>query len=224
MDHAGRKSVPFHVVTPRPPLSASLEPCLNGLFWDKFWGTWLLAFFISLVAVVVAFFTMALWLPHSWYRALLYPGGRPNAFARTLNAANSWAGAIGIAPSVMVSLETRGRLSGRVRCVPLVIANLEGERYVVSMLGEKPDWVRNVRASGGEALMRHGIVEAIRLEEVAVPERAPILQAYLKRAPGARPHFDIAFDAPIEEFVRIAPLVPVFRIVPLPKGFRADIE
>src|SRR6516162_7269854 len=74
VDHAGRKSVPFHVVTPRPPLSASLEPCLNGLFWDKFWGTWLLAFFISLVAVVVAFFTMALWLPHSWYRALLYPG------------------------------------------------------------------------------------------------------------------------------------------------------
>jgi hypothetical protein len=94
------------------------------------------------------------------------------------------------------------------------VAELERDRYLVSMLGENADWVRNVRASNGEAVLRHGIVEQVRLQEVAVSERAPILRAYLKRAPGARPHFDIAVDASLEEFARMAPRVPVFRILP----------
>ena len=95
----------------------------------------------------------------------------------------------------------------------MVVAELGRDRYLVSMLGENSDWVRNVYASKGEAILRHGKVEPIRLQEVAVSERPPILRAYLKRAPGARPHFDIPVDAPIEEFARIAPRVPVFRIL-----------
>jgi len=170
--------------------------------------------FLIIAAALGAFFTMSWWMPRTWYRALLYPGRKPNALSRVLNAAGAWASSIGIAPSLMVSLETKGRLTGRTLRVPLVLAELEHHRYLVSMLGENSDWVKNARASNGEAVLRHGIVEQVRLQEVAVSERPPILRDYLKRAPGARPHFDIPVDASLEEFAHIAPRVPVFRILP----------
>ncbi len=96
----------------------------------------------------------------------------------------------------------------------MVVAEVGRERYLVSMLGEGADWVRNVRAANGEAVLSHGAAQQVRLEEVPVSERAPILQAYLRRAPGARPHFDIDPEAPIEEFARVAPRYPVFRLAP----------
>jgi len=163
---------------------------------------------------LVAFFTMPLWIPNAWYRGLLYPGGRPNALAGCLNSAWAWLGSLGVAPSFMVSLETKGRRTGRISRVPVVVARLGPHRYLVSMLGENADWVRNARASGGEVVIRHGGVEQVRLEEVPASERAPILKAYLRRAPGARPHFEIGPDASIEQFARVAPRYPVFRVVP----------
>ena len=92
--------------------------------------------FLIIAVALAAFFTMSWWMPHTWYRALLYPGRKPNALSRKLNAAGAWASSIGIAPSLMVSLETRGRRCGRIQRVPLVVAELERDRYLVSMLGE----------------------------------------------------------------------------------------
>lgn len=175
----------------------------------------MLAVIIIGVGALIAILTMAWWMPRRWYRELLYPGGRPNAIARRMNSLSAWAGSHGVAPSLMVTLETKGRRTGKTLRVPMVVAEVGGNRYLVSMLGENSDWLRNVRASNGEALISHGIVEKVRLEEVAVAERAPILKVYLKRAPGARPHFDIDMDAPIEEFARVAPRYPVLRIVPI---------
>jgi deazaflavin-dependent oxidoreductase (nitroreductase family) len=168
---------------------------------------------LIMVLLLAAFFTMSWWMPRAWYRGLLYTGGRPNALSRRLNAAQAWVTSRGMTPSLMVTLETRGRRTGKTSSVPLVVAELGGERYLVSMLGENADWVRNVRANG-EAVLRYGTVEKVRLEEVAASERAPILQAYLHRAPGARPHFDIDMNAPLEEFARIAPRYPIFRVLP----------
>ena len=175
----------------------------------------MIALVIIIIGVLVAVLTMAFWMPRKWYRALLYPGGRPNAIARRLNSLSAWAGSRGVAPTLLVTLETKGRRSGKTLRVPMVVAELGGDRYLVSMLGEKSDWLLNVRASNGEAVLSHGVVEKVKLEEVAIAERAPILKVYLKRAPGARPHFDIGVDAPLEEFVRIAPRYPVLRIVPI---------
>jgi hypothetical protein len=169
---------------------------------------------VTILGALVALLTMSFWMPRTWYRRLLYTGGRPNALSRRLNAAQAWISSLGVAPTLMVSLETKGRRSGRTSRVPLVVAELGGDRYLVSMLGENADWVRNARASNGEVVLRHGIVEQVKLEEVATADRAPILRAYLKRAPGGRPHFDIDFNAPLEEFARIAPRYPVFRIAP----------
>jgi deazaflavin-dependent oxidoreductase (nitroreductase family) len=148
----------------------------------------------------------------------LYRGGRPNALARVLNRAWATVHALGIAPNYLVTLEVRGRRSGDAIRLPLVMAVVGGERYLVSMLGDDVDWVRNVRAAGGSAVLQHGRREPVLLEDVAVEERAPILQAYLRCAPGARGHLPIDQHAPLAEFRRIAPRFPVFRVLPAPGG------
>jgi len=124
---------------------------------------------------------------------------------------------LGVAPNYLVTLEVRGRRSGRVIRLPLVMAVVDGERYLVSMLGEA-DWVLNVQASGGNATLLHGRREDVRLQEVAVDQRAPLIKEYLKRAPGARPHVPVDKDAPLSEFEKISEQIPVFRIVPRPPG------
>jgi deazaflavin-dependent oxidoreductase (nitroreductase family) len=142
----------------------------------------------------------------------LYRGGRPNALARQLNRAWATAHSAGIWPSRLATLEVRGRRTGRIVSFPVVIADHEGERYLVSMLGEDTNWVRNVRAAAGRAVLRHGRREHVCLDEVAPDARPPILRRYLAIAPGARPHIPVARDAPVEEFEAIAAQIPVFRL------------
>ena len=144
----------------------------------------------------------------------LYRGGRPNWLASALNACSAGLHALGIAPNYLVTLEVRGRRSGRIVSLPLVMAVVEGKRYLVSMLGPNADWVRNAEAAGGHGTLRHGRREEVHLEEVPADQRAPILRAYLRRAPGARPHVAVDKDAPLSEFEKVAGQYPVFRVVP----------
>jgi len=83
----------------------------------------------------------------------------------------------------METLEVTGRKSGRTISLPVVMAVVDGQRYLVSMLGEDVNWVQNVRAAGGRAVLRSGGREEVQLEEVPADQRAPILRAYLQRAP-----------------------------------------
>ena len=147
-----------------------------------------------------------------------YRGGRPNRVARVLDRCTAAFYALGIAPNYLVTLEVRGRRSGRTIALPLVMVVLGGERYIVSMLGEKANWVRNVRAVRGVVTLRHGCREEVRLDEVVIDCRAPILKAYLKRAPNARTHLPVGKDAPLTEFERVADRFPVFRLVPRSKA------
>jgi hypothetical protein len=94
----------------------------------------------------------------------------------------------------------------------VVIADYGGERYLVAMLGENTNWVRNLRAADGRAVLRHGRREAVHLQEVAAKDRPVILRRYLAVAPGARPHIPVDRYARLEEFERIAADIPVFRI------------
>ena len=142
----------------------------------------------------------------------LYRGGRPNRLASVVNRGTAAVYALGLFPNYLVSFEVVGRRSGRVFRRPMVMAIVDGQWYLVSMLGENVDWVRNVRAAGGRAVLRHGRREEVRLEEIAVEMCAPIIKAYLKRAPGARPHVPVHKDAPLSEFERIAAQIPVFRV------------
>jgi hypothetical protein len=145
-----------------------------------------------------------------WY----YRGGHPNRLARVLDRCTAALYTLGVAPNYLVTLEVRGRCSGRTIALPLVMVTVGGERYLVSMLGEKANWVRNVRAVGGNVTLRHGRWEEVRLEEVVVDRRASVLKTYLKRAPNARAHLPVGKDAPLVEFERVSPGFPVFRVVP----------
>jgi deazaflavin-dependent oxidoreductase (nitroreductase family) len=146
---------------------------------------------------------------HRW----LYRGRRPNWIARILNRAWAAVFSSGIASDFLVTLEVTGRKSGRPISLPVVMAIVDGQRYLVSMLGDNVQWVQNVRAAGGKAVLRGGGREEIQLEEVPADQRAPILKAYLQRAPGARPHVPVNKDAPLAEFQQIAAKFPVFRLV-----------
>jgi deazaflavin-dependent oxidoreductase (nitroreductase family) len=118
----------------------------------------------------------------------------------------------GVASNYLVTLEVSGRKSGRTFSLPMVMAVVDGQRYLVSMLGDNVQWVQNVRAAVGRAVLRSGRREEIQLEEIASNQRAPILRAYLQRAPGARPHVPVNKDAALGEFEKIAATFPVFRV------------
>jgi deazaflavin-dependent oxidoreductase (nitroreductase family) len=153
--------------------------------------------------------------PHYRLKQLMYRGGRPGLLARAMNRVSAIQFAAGVlSPERGVTLEVRGRRTGKVISFPLVVAEHEGERYLVSMLGNDAGWVQNVRAAHGRAaILRRGREEVV-LEDVDAAERAPILRRYLALAPGARPHLPVDRRAPLEEFERIADQFPVFRVVP----------
>jgi deazaflavin-dependent oxidoreductase (nitroreductase family) len=152
-------------------------------------------------------------MPHQLDR-WMYRGGRPNRVARFLNGLWMRTAAAGLPPHRMSALEVRGRRSGRLRSFPVVVADHEGQRYLVAMLGEGVNWVSNVRAAGGHAVLRHGRRETVRLEEVEPGGRAPILKRYLELAPGARAHIPVESGAPVAAFERVASQYPVFRVSP----------
>ena len=142
----------------------------------------------------------------------LYRGQKPHWIAKILNRMWATLASSGAGPNNIATLEVIGRKSGRVVSFPVVPAAVDGHRYLVSMLGENAQWVLNVRASGGKAVLRSGGREEVQLEEIPVGERAPLLKAYLQVANGAQPHVPVNKDAPIGEFERIAAEFPVFRV------------
>jgi deazaflavin-dependent oxidoreductase (nitroreductase family) len=143
---------------------------------------------------------------HRW----LYRKGRPNLLARAMNRVWAIIHSSGIAPNTLVTLEVVGRRSGQKISFPLGMVVMDGERYLVSMLGTEASWVKNVRAADGQAVLRHGRTERVRLEEIPVEMRPRILKAYLRIARGARPHIPVDKDAPLEAFDKVAAQFPVF--------------
>ena len=162
----------------------------------------------SVVFVLGAFVLVWTRLPiEVWYR-----DGRPTRFGKLTNRLMGRFAGIGVPSYWMVALEVPGRRSGKLTSTVLVVADYAGARYLVSMLGQGADWVANVRAAGGAAVIKHGKRRPVHLVEVPVEERAPIIKAYVKRAPGGRPHIPVPPGAPVEEFEAIAERYPVFRI------------
>jgi hypothetical protein len=145
------------------------------------------------------------------YQRWLYRDGRPNRVARLRDRASVELLKAGITPPRTAVLSVQGRRTGLIVSLPVIVTAYEGERYLVSMLGET-NWVRNVRAADGRAVLRQGSIEAVRLTEVPAGERAPVLRRYLAVAPGARAHIPVSHRAPVAEFEPVAASVPVFQI------------
>ncbi|GLW96073.1 nitroreductase family deazaflavin-dependent oxidoreductase [Microtetraspora sp. NBRC 16547] len=143
----------------------------------------------------------------------LYEGSRPGSFMRAWNRIDARLYASGVFfPRNAVTLEVVGRRTGRPISLPVAVAEHDGERYLVSMLGPNANWVRNVRAAGGHAILRRRGREVVTLEEIPVEQRAPVLRRYLAVAPGARPHIPVDRRAPLSEFEGVSHQYPVFRI------------
>lgn len=147
-------------------------------------------------------------------RRLFYRDWHPTRLGRWVNRFWCWWSAIGLPPRLMAALEVRGRASGRLRATAVVIATVAGKRYLVSMLGPHSDWVQNIAAAQGEAVLRQGRRHRVHLVAVPPMERAPILREYVRIAPGGRVHFPVPVDAPLAEFAAIAERYPVYRIDP----------
>jgi hypothetical protein len=143
----------------------------------------------------------------------LYRGRRPGWIAKIINRMWANTASKNVMPNGLVALEVIGRKSGRVISFPLVMVTVDGQRYLASMLGDNTQWVRNVRAAGGKAVLRSGGYEDVQLEEIPIVQRATILKAYLQAAPGARPHVPVSENAPLAEFEKIAAEHPVFRLI-----------
>jgi deazaflavin-dependent oxidoreductase (nitroreductase family) len=145
---------------------------------------------------------------------LFYRNWRPTRVGRRVNQFSGWWSGLGLPPRFQAVLEVRGRKSGRRRSNPVVIATVEGKRYLVSMLGPASDWVKNVEAAHGDAAIRQGRRRPVHLVAVPLEQRAPILREYVRIASSGRQHFPLPVGAPLSDFEAIAGRYPVYRIDP----------
>ena len=110
-------------------------------------------------------------------------------------------------------LTVPGRRTGTPQSVPVNLLTLDGDRYLVAPRGNT-QWVRNVRAAG-EAQLRVGRrVEQVRLDELPVAERGPVLRVYLRRWGWEVGRFveGLSKRSTDAELAAAAPGMPVFRL------------
>jgi hypothetical protein len=150
----------------------------------------------------------------SGYLRFFYRNWRPTRLGRIWSAVFAWVAGLGLTPQILLTLQVRNRNSGRLSSTVLVGASHQGERYVVSMLGDGSEWVQNARAAGGMAFIKRGWSRPVKLTEIPPQERAPILKAWSQVATSGRRHLPVAYDAPVTAFEAIATDYPVFRIDP----------
>jgi len=146
------------------------------------------------------------------YLRYFYRGWRPTRIGRLWSRAYAWVSGLGLLPRLLLTLQTTDRTSGRVNSTILVVATYQGNRYLVSMLGEGSEWVQNVRAAGGRACIKRGRLQPVLLTEVPPHERAPIIKAWAQVATSGRHHLPVSHDAPLSAFDAIAGEYPAFRI------------
>src|SRR5262245_14735872 len=112
-------------------------------------------------------------------------------------------------------LRVRGRKSGRTHELPVRIAIKDGQRYLMSMLGES-QWARNLRAAGEAKLLAGRNVESVRADEIVGEEKAAFLTWYCQHpefAQRARYALKAATDQLTPaEIERLWRLWPVFRL------------
>jgi deazaflavin-dependent oxidoreductase (nitroreductase family) len=145
---------------------------------------------------------------------MFYRNWRPTRLGKFVSRALAWMSGKGLTPPILLALQVKGRRSGQLRDTVLVLTEHDGQRYLVAMLGDGSDWVRNVRAAGGKALVKRGQSRPVQLTEIPAGERAPILKAYCQVATSGREHFPVRQDAPLSDFGAVAERYPVFRIDP----------
>jgi hypothetical protein len=88
---------------------------------------------------------------------------------------------LGIAFLTFHVLSVPGRKTGRQRPTPVSPFSVEGRRYIVSF--GQTEWVRNARAAGWGILGRGRRRQRVRLVELGLEEREPILRQFPVQIP-----------------------------------------
>jgi deazaflavin-dependent oxidoreductase (nitroreductase family) len=109
------------------------------------------------------------------------------------------------------TLAIRGRKSGEIRTNPVNPFELDGHTYLLSPRGNT-QWVRNLRAAGGEGELRSGRkARHFHAEEVPDSEKLPLMRLYMdKWSWEVKGFLGIDADATDEEIERILPDHPAF--------------
>lgn len=151
---------------------------------------------------------------------------RVNAFVRINNASISSLVRLGIKVGGFSLLTVRGRKSGKPIETPLAIFVQDQKRYLIAAYGIV-NWVRNLRAAGGEATLtwnRHSEkIRAIELEPAAAalvfrealrsgPPGIPALIFRVYRALMVLPYLNVTEHSSLEEFEREVLTHPVLLV------------
>jgi deazaflavin-dependent oxidoreductase (nitroreductase family) len=154
---------------------------------------------------------------------------RANAFLRFNNMVVSALLRLGVRMWSFSLLTVRGRKSGRSITTPLAIFWQDEKRYLIATYGPV-NWVKNLRAAGGEAtLTRRGHHERIQAIELEPEAAAPIFRAALRSGPPGvpaaifrlyrsllvLPYLNITEQASLEECEREVRTHPVFLVQPV---------
>lgn len=150
----------------------------------------------------------------SGYLRYFYSGWRPTLLGKMWSRTYAWVAGLGLLPAILVTLQVRNRNTGKLYSTILVGAEYQGQRYLVSMLGDGSEWVRDAHAASGRAFIKRGRARPVVLIDMPVEVRGPILKAWAQVATSGRKHLPIPHDAPAEAFDAIAQNYPVFRIDP----------
>jgi hypothetical protein len=157
----------------------------------------------------------------------------PAAWYRRTNWLGVLLTSVGLAPRDAVTLQVRGRASGKVRRVPILRTRHQGADYLVALAGES-QWVRNVRAAHGRAIIRRRGAREVHLEELAPADRPEIIAEYLRAgrrrsgpeasAKQARSYFGLDPEPSMDDIRGIVENYPVFRVDYLARSNRRNPE
>jgi deazaflavin-dependent oxidoreductase (nitroreductase family) len=125
---------------------------------------------------------------------------------------------VGIAFGPMQLLTVAGRRSGQPRTFPIAVLALAGGRYIIQAY-PKAAWVANVRAADTATLARGRRSSTVRLVEVPVDERRPLLREVVETSPASVGNRFVTTglaEAPTPDAVAAAaPRIAVFRVDPV---------
>lgn len=151
---------------------------------------------------------------------------RVNPFMRMNNAMITRVLRLGVRLWSFSLLTVRGRVSGRPITTPVAIFVQDQKRYLIATYGIV-NWVRNLRAAGGEAtLIRGRQSEKIHAIELAPEAAAPVFREALRSGPPGipaaifrlyrafqvLPYLHVTEQASLEEFEREVVTHPVFLV------------
>jgi deazaflavin-dependent oxidoreductase (nitroreductase family) len=145
------------------------------------------------------------------------PRRRAPRWLKLLNRINRPLLVRGIGPAPQHLLSIPGRRSGRLRTTPVAVITYRSNRYIIAGYAGS-DWVHNARHAGWAELHRGRRTEHVRLDEVPVDQRPPILREFAREVPGGRAFLSVKPDATDAELAAAAVHHPTFRLESDPTG------